>query len=344
MEFLTNYGLFLAKTVTILAAIALVIGVFASLSLRRRSSNQEHVQVRRINDRYRDLRDALEVAMLDKDGQKQKKKANRKKQKSEKKAAKHDREKERKRVFVLNFHGDIRGSEVALLREEITTVLMVAHTTDEVLLRLESSGGLVHAYGLAASQLARLRDRNIPLTVSVDKVAASGGYLMACVADRILAAPFAVVGSIGVIAQIPNFNRFLKKHDVDFEQATAGEFKRTVTMFGETTDKGREKLKEEVEEIHELFKDFIKEQRPVLDLEQIATGEHWLGKRAHELKLVDELRTSDDYLVNLAGESDIYEIRYLVKQKLVDRVISTFSSMSHNLLPLGRSNTPPPMI
>jgi serine protease SohB len=230
------------------------------------------------------------------------------------------------------------------LREEITTVLMVAHTTDEVLLRLESSGGLVHAYGLAASQLARLRDRNIPLTVSVDKVAASGGYLMACVADRILAAPFAVVGSIGVIAQIPNFNRFLKKHDVDFEQATAGEFKRTVTMFGETTDKGREKLKEEVEEIHELFKDFIKEQRPVLDLEQIATGEHWLGKRAHELKLVDELRTSDDYLVNLAGESDIYEIRYLVKQKLVDRVISTFSSMSHNLLPLGRSNTPPPMI
>ncbi len=333
MEFLIEYGLFLAKTLTLVAAIAVVIGVVVSLSLRRRSSPQEHIEVQRINDRYRQMGDTLEIAMLDKAGRKRKKKADRKAKKADTKKAKDSLSEPRKRVFVLDFHGDIRGSEVALLREEITAVLMVASESDEVLLRLESSGGLVHAYGLAASQLARLRARKIPFTVAVDKVAASGGYLMACVADRILAAPFAIVGSIGVITQVPNFNRLLKKHDIDFEQATAGEFKRTVTMFGETTDKGRQKLKAEVEEIHGLFKDFVKEQRPVVNLDEIATGEHWLGKRAHELKLVDELKTSDDYLVGLTDTSDIYEVRYLVKQKLLDRVVSIFSSISRSRSP-----------
>jgi serine protease SohB len=326
MEFLNQYGLFLAKTLTLLAAIAVVIGIMVSLSLRRRSIPQDHIQVQRMNDRYRQMGDTLEIAMLDKVGRKQKKKADKKKAKD----AVNER---RKRIFVLDFHGDIRGSEVALLREEITAVLMVATESDEVLLRLESSGGLVHTYGLAASQLARLRSQKIPLTVAVDKVAASGGYLMACVADRILSAPFAIVGSIGVITQIPNFSRLLKKHDIDFEQATAGEFKRTVTMFGETTDKGRQKLKAEVEEIHGLFKDFVKEQRPVVNLDEIATGEHWLGKRAYELNLVDELKTSDDYLVGLTETSDIYEVRYLVKRKFLDRVASIFSSISRSRNP-----------
>ena len=345
MEFLIEYGLFLAKTLTLLVAIGLVIVV--SLSLRHRSSSQEHVEVQRINDRYRQMGDTLEIAMLDKDGRKRKKKADRKAKKANEKKAKGNLSEPRKRVFVLAFHGDIRGSEVALLREEITAVLMVASETDEVLLRLESSGGLVHAYGLAASQLARVRARKIPFTVAVDKVAASGGYLMACVADRILAAPFAIVGSIGVITQIPNFNRLLKNHDIDFEQVAAGEFKRTVTMFGETTDKGRQKLKAEVEEIHGLFKDFVKEQRPVVNLDEIATGEHWLGKRAHELKLVDELKTSDDYLVGLTDTSDIYEVQYLVKQKLLDRIVSTFSSISRNHNPLTshqRAGAPTPLL
>jgi serine protease SohB len=347
MEFLIEYGLFLAKTLTLLTAIAVVIGVVISISLRHRTGSQEHVEVRRINDRYRQMGDTLEIAMLDKDGRKRKKKTDRKFQKEKKKKAKGSSSNSRKRVFVLDFHGDIRGSEVALLREEITAVLMVANESDEVLLRLESSGGFVHAYGLAASQLARLRARKIPFTVSVDKVAASGGYLMACVADKILAAPFAIIGSIGVVTQIPNFNRLLKEHNIDFEQAIAGEFKRTVTMFGETTEKGRQKLKAEVEEIHGLFKDFIKEQRPVVNVDEIATGEHWLGKRAYELKLVDELNTSDDYLVSLTDTSDIFEVRYLIKQKLLDRMASIFSSISHtrNLFGSHREiTTPTPLL
>ena len=221
-------------------------------------------------------------------------------------------------------------------------MLLVAREQDEVLLRLESTGGMVHAYGLAASQLSRIREKNIKLTIAVDKVAASGGYLMACVGDHILAAPFAVIGSIGLITQIPNFNRLLKKHDIDYEQVTAGEFKRTVTMFGETTDKARQKLKEEVEDTHMLFKDFVKEQRPVIDLEKVATGEYWLGTRAHALNLVDELRTSDDYLMLLRDETDLYEVHYKIRQKFSDKVFSLFSRLQRNTLVNYSEPTQPP--
>jgi serine protease SohB len=225
-------------------------------------------------------------------------------------------------VFVLNFHGDIRASALASLREEVTAVLTVAQPEDEVMLRLESSGGLVHAYGLAAAQLLRIRDRRLKLTVAVDKVAASGGYLMACVADRIIAAPFAILGSIGVIAQLPNFNRLLKKHDIDYEQFMAGEYKRTVTLFGENTDKGRHKFQEEIEATHALFKDFVRNHRPQLDLDQVATGEYWYGTRALEHRLADELRTSDDYLLDASAGAEVYEVTYTGKKPWLARLLA----------------------
>jgi serine protease SohB len=211
---------------------------------------------------------------------------------------------------------------VASLREEVTAVLTAAQAEDEVIVRLESAGGLVHGYGLAASQLLRIRDRRLKLTVAVDKVAASGGYMMACVADRIIAAPFAILGSIGVIAQLPNFNRLLKKHDVDFEQFMAGEHKRTVTLFGENTDKGRQKFQEEIEDVHALFKDFVKTHRPQVDLERVATGEHWFGARALESRLVDELRTSDDVLLDASASADLYEVVYTGKKPWLVRLLA----------------------
>jgi len=328
MNFITEYGLFLAKTLTLLTGVAIVLILIISASFKRRTSTQEHINVKKINDHYQQMTDTLEKAMLSKSDLKKSRKI---RQKNEKKKSKHTHDREnryRRRIFVIDFEGDLMGSAVIQLRKEITAILTVATHADEVLLRLESSGGVVHAYGLAASQLARLRNKEIPLTVSVDKVAASGGYLMACVADKILAAPFAIIGSIGVITQIPNFNRLLKKHDIDFEQATGGEFKRTVTMFGETTEKGRQKLQEEVEGIHGLFKDFVKKQRPIVDIDKIATGEHWLGTHAHELKLIDELKTSDDYLMSLSESTDIYEVDYQAKKKLMDRITSAFSALT----------------
>jgi serine protease SohB len=213
------------------------------------------------------------------------------------------------------------ASAVATLRQEVTAILTVAEPGDRVLVRLESAGGAVHAYGLAASQIARFRERKVPVTVAVDKIAASGGYMMACTAEHIIAAPFAVLGSIGVVAQLPNFHRLLEKNDIDFELFTAGEFKRTITLFGENTDKARAKFREEIEEVHVLFKDFVKQNRPVLDLAQVATGEHWYGSRALELKLVDELRTSDDYLLEASSDADLYEVTYHAKKGLWARIL-----------------------
>jgi serine protease SohB len=194
---------------------------------------------------------------------------------------------------------------------------------------VENSGGTVHDHGLGASQLQRLRDRGIPLTVIVDKVAASGGYLMASIANRIIAAPFAIIGSIGVLAQIPNFNRFLEERGIDFEQITAGKYKRTLTMFGKNTDEDRAKTKEDLEEVHRLFKAAVVENRPDLDVESVATGEYWYGTRARELGLIDELGSSDDYLMHAATErgSEVYAVTYKAKETFMQKLQASFASL-----------------
>lgn len=317
-EFFLDYGLFLSKTVTIVAAIVAVILFMLAASSRRQADSKEVLEVKKLNKKYDDMAMALNMAMLEKDQFKKLQKNEKDKQKEQKKEQ--SDESQRKHIYVLNFHGDIRASAVSSLREEITAVLTVATENDEVFVRLESSGGVVHGYGLAASQLMRIREKNIPLTVAVDKVAASGGYMMACVGNRILAAPFAIIGSIGVIAQIPNFNRVLKKHDIDYEQFTAGEFKRTVTVFGENTDEAKSKFREEIEDIHALFKDFIVQHRPDIDIVKVSTGESWPGTRALENHLVDELKTSDDYLLENSKHADIYEVTYTAKKSLLERI------------------------
>ncbi|MEW8232783.1 MAG: protease SohB [Candidatus Thiodiazotropha endolucinida] len=337
MEFVTDYGLFLAKSITVVLAILAVVGGSIVLAGRGRPRNKQRLEVKYLNRDYDDLAHTLKAAMLPKKVFKQILKTRKQDLKKSQSKGADDRSIDKKRVFVLNFHGDIRASAVASLREEITVILSVARPDDEVVLRLESSGGLIHAYGLAASQLTRLKDKNIRLTIAVDKVAASGGYLMACVADHIIAAPFAVVGSIGVLAQLPNFYRFLKRHDIDFEQFTAGEFKRTVTLFGENTDKDREKFREEIDEAHRLFKTFIKSQRSELDIETVATGEHWYGTRALELKLVDELCTSDDYLLEARNTAELYQVTFRPLKSLIDRLSSLSSIFDKGLLGRGRS-------
>ena len=317
MEFISEYGLFLAKAVTVVVAVLAAAGGVLALSLRQREATRERLEVKSLNEKYDGMLQTLEAAALPKAALKARRKAEKKEGKKRSKE-----KQERKRLFVLNFHGDLRASAVNHLREEISAILTLATPRDEVLVRLESSGGLVHGYGLAASQLQRIRDRGIPLTAAVDKAAASGGYMMACVADRILAAPFAILGSIGVLAQLPNFHRLLEKHDIDFEQLSAGEYKRTLTLFGENTDQARAKMQEELEETHRLFKEFVGSQRPALDIDRVATGEHWLGTRARELGLVDELRTSDDYLMAARQNADILEVNYIGRQKLIDRLFS----------------------
>ncbi len=308
---LLDYTLFLAKTVTLVAAIALLLGFLVTAS--RRTREAEGLKITNLNSRLRNAADALRQALLPKN--ERKRLARRRKQ--EAKAAQGRR---RKRVFVLDFRGDIRASATASLREEVSAVLAVAEAGDEVLVRLENAGGLVHEHGLAASQLARIKDKALPLTVAVDKVAASGGYLMACVADRIVAAPFAIVGSIGVLAQIPNFRRLLDERGVTVEQVKAGKFKRTVSMFGEVTDEDRDKLREELEDVHALFQAMVARYRPALDLERVASGEYWYGTRALELGLVDEIGTSDDWLARIVDEADAWRIEWRGPRRLIEKL------------------------
>ena len=315
MDILPDYGLFLLKVVTIVIAIAVVIAIAAAAG---RKGTQDGLEVENLNRKYRDLAASLKKAVLGKADARREQKELKKERKAEEKKSSG-----RPRSFVIDFKGDLKASRVPSLREEVSAILDVATPEDEVLLRLENHGGMVHEHGLAASQLARIRDAGIPLVVCVDKVAASGGYLMACVANRIYAAPFAILGSIGVLAQIPNFNRLLNSHGVDVEQITAGKYKRTVTMFGQNTDEDRAKLREELEDVHTLFKGAVANYRADLDLEKVATGEHWYGTRALELGLADELLTSDEVLKRRAAERDLYRVEYHIKKPLQKRIMAS---------------------
>ena len=338
MEFLSEYGMFLARIVTFVVAVLVVLSAVFGLVQKNKGREKGHFEIQHFNEKILDMQHALDHALalpggrkeLEKSYRKEQKKRDKLEKKSEIKAKKKKNTIEsdgnesqldvRKRVFVLDFHGDIRASGVTRLREEITAILSRATKNDEVVIRLESPGGVVHGYGLASSQLDRIKKKQIPLTVCVDKVAASGGYMMACVADKILAAPFAVLGSIGVVAQIPNVHRLLKKHDVDVELITAGKYKRTLTMLGENTDEGLEKFQSDIEDTHELFKEFVSSHRSNLDMDAIATGEIWFGTRALTKNLVDELLTSDEYLVSQVESADIYEITYVKKKTLQQKV------------------------
>ena len=326
MEWLAEYALFLAKAFTIVMAIFLVLMMIAALKSRSRRGEGVLI-VNRVNEQLARTTERLGSAVLDKAAFKSMQKA---RKHAEKGRAKEDGSREK--VFVLNFDGDIKASALENLRHEITAVLELATPKDEIVVKIDSGGGMVHAYGLAAAQLVRVRDAGVPLTVCVDKVAASGGYMMACIGDRILAAPFAMLGSIGVVAQLPNFNKVLRKHDVEYEMLTAGEYKRTLTLFGENTDKDRAKFQEDLESIHRLFKDFVGRYRPILDVESVATGEVWFGLEALENALADELKTSDEYISQRVRVANVFEVRYAIRKRMQDKLASGLASSLDRLV------------
>ena len=319
MEYIIELGLFTGKALVITISVIVIIGFAAMTSLRHKA--KETIDIENLSSKFKKYNSFLETHTFDK-------KALKKKIKNEKKQLKKEKtsNSDKKTIFVLQFDGDIKASGINQLRNEISAVLSVAKTTDEVVVCIESPGGVVHGYGLAASQLLRIREHKIPLTVCVDKVAASGGYMMACTGDKILAAPFAIMGSIGVLAQIPNLSKLLKKHDIDYQEITAGQHKRTLSLFGEVTEEGKQKFTEQIQDTHDLFKDFVKAHRPIVDIDKVATGEYWFGERALKLKLVDELKVSDEYLFSQKDAARILKISTKSKKKLADRISEAVST------------------
>ncbi|MDG2955574.1 protease SohB [Bisgaard Taxon 10/6] len=327
-----GYGIFILEILTILLVVAGIIAMIFAFKQRQPASYGE-LKITDLSKEYADISKKLQQFHLTEEELKQAEKEEKKAEKAKRKKGETVKREHKPTLYVLNFKGDIQASVTAALREEITAVLSVANPeTDEVLLRLESPGGVVHGYGLAASQLARLKQAGIKLTAAVDKVAASGGYMMACVADKIVAAPFAIIGSVGVVAQVPNIHRLLKKHDVDVDVMTAGEFKRTVTIFGENTEKGKQKFQQELEETHDLFKQFVAQNRPHLDVEKIATGEHWFGQSALALGLIDEIATSDDVILQAIKEKSVLELQFKQKKSLIQKLGKQVEESSENLL------------
>ncbi len=313
MEFFADYGIFLLKVITIALAITIPLLIIVGSS-KNKTTSKGSLVVKNLSKKYENMGSSIRSSLLNpKELKKYNKEIQKKNKKDQKKPSKDDA------VYVLNFNGDIQASEVSKLKHEINAILLSDTKCKEVVIKVESGGGSAYAYGLCAAELKRLVDNKIKLTVCIDKVAASGGYLMSCVASKIIAAPWAIVGSIGVIAQLPNFHRLLKKNSIDFEMHTAGEFKRTLTTLGENTEDGRKKFKSELEDLHLIFKDFVKEQRPQVDTKVVATGEVWQGDKAIEVGLIDELGTSDDYLVGLSKKLKLYEIEYIEKKNLSER-------------------------
>ncbi len=314
MEFLYEYGLFVAKAVTLVIAFVVVVSTIVGVASKQKQGKGQ-LEIVSISEQLKDITNYAKQVLLDKNALKKLAKEQKKeaKAKSKSKNKEQGEESQKSRLYVIDFKGSMDAHEVEHLREEITAILCVANKEDEVLVRLESGGGVVHGYGLAASQLQRIKEKGLKLTIAVDKVAASGGYMMACVADKLLASQFAYIGSIGVLAQLPNFNKLLKKNDIEFEQHTAGEFKRTLTIFGENNDEGRAKFKEEIEEIHVLFKDFVHSQRPDMDIDKVATGEYSLG-------LIDDITTSDDYILSHYPEREIFSVKYSVKKNVAEKL------------------------
>lgn len=222
-----------------------------------------------------------------------------------------------RRIFVIDFDGDVMASQATGLTLEITSIICNAKVGDEVLIKLTSPGGAAHAYGYAASQIDRLKKANIKTTVAVDKVAASGGYMMACVADRIIAAPFAIIGSVGVVAEFPNFNKLLKNLGIDYKQYTAGEFKRTVSPMGPVTFEGEKKFTEDLNDMYHLFRNHVSTHRPILSdsMDTVATGEHWSGVDAMKLNLVDEIQTSEEFILSNLNTAELIKISYTGDRK-----------------------------
>ena len=328
MQTLFNYVLFLAETITVVVAVLVILGFIIGKAAQPDANEKGKITVKRLNKYYRQLKAKIETELLSKTERKQHQALEKKQAKSDKKSPQ-----AKPSLFIIDFDGDMRASAVSALREEVTAILLVAKPEDEVCVRLESPGGMVPHYGLATAQLNRLKQAELRITVCVDKVAASGGYMMAAVAHRIVAAPFAIIGSIGVVLQLPNFNRFLDKNAIDFEQLTAGEYKRTLTMFGQNTDEGREKMQSDINLTHDLFKQHIHDHRPQVDLEIVATGEHWFASQAIEHQLVDTLFTSDEYLMQQRDQYDLVQISYKIKTSKIKQLTSQVVSrlINHRL-------------
>ncbi|CAB3976441.1 protease SohB [Candidatus Azoamicus ciliaticola] len=316
---LTDYTIFFLKIITII--ILLLLTIITCLIIIKNKDNK-YIEIKNINKKYITLKKMFLSEIL---------------KKTEKKNIIKNINKEEKiiktkNLFILNFNGDINASDINNLKDILSILILNKKYVDEVLIKLTSNGGIVTNYGLAATQLKRLKNENINLTISIDTIAASGGYMMACVANKIIASHFSIIGSIGVLGIIPNINKMLNKNNIEIEYHTSGKYKKTLSVIGENTEIGRKKFIESLENTHFLFKNFVKENRSQINIDEIATGEYWYGIDALKLNLIDKIQTSDEYIMENLNNTKIYEIKLNEKTNIKNKIKENIHNILFNIL------------
>jgi serine protease SohB len=316
---LANYTIFFLKITTII--ILLLLTLIMCLIIIKNKDNK-YIKIKNINKKYITFKKLFLSEILKKTEKKQ--------------IIKNINEEEKitktKNLFILNFNGDINASDINNLKDILSVIILNKKYVDEVLIKLTSNGGIVTNYGLAATQLKRLKNENINLTISIDTIAASGGYMMACVANKIIASHFSIIGSIGVLGIIPNINKILNKNNIEIEYHTSGKYKKTLSIIGENTEIGRKKFIESLENTHFLFKNFVKENRSQINIEEIATGEYWYGIDALKLNLIDKIQTSDEYIMENLNTTQIYEIKLNEKTNIKNKIKEHIHNILFNIL------------
>lgn len=257
----------------------------------------------------------------------------------------------RKTAVLLSFNGDINATEVIEFGRAVSMIVQMKDLVSEVYIIINSGGGVVNGYGLLASEIERLHYSEIETYALIDQVAASGGYMAACVANHVVAAPFAYIGSIGVVSEMPNFNQILSDNGINIEQHTAGKSKRTVTPLGKITDEDRNEFKKKLERIHRSFINHVSHYRNINDADEnknsiIFSGDYWIAEETVELELglVDEISTSQEFLLDKMKEYNIIEITFQEnktkksKLSLLNSLTTLFSSANEIIKNIKLSN------
>lgn len=318
----SDYFLFLLKSITVVMAIVIIAGTIIRATKEGHEPSQGKLSITRLNKALEAIRLRMQQETLGKKALKKEVKALKEQHKKEDKS-----NDDKPNAYTIRFKGDIQASQVDALRQEVTAILTTAKAGEEVVISIESPGGAVPGYGLAASQILRLKEADLKVTACVDQVAASGGYMMACVADRILAAPFSIVGSIGVLSQVPNIHRFLKRFDVDVDVLTAGKHKAPMTLMGENTEEGKQKHVQDLNAIHTRFKELVKLHREELNIDDVSEGDFWLAEDALKLNLVDEISTSDAYIMSLCAQANVYRVQWQPHKSFEQRIKGATSAL-----------------
>ncbi|WP_343192796.1 S49 family peptidase [Buchnera aphidicola (Taiwanaphis decaspermi)] len=307
MEFIYSYILFIIKTLSVLFFLHLFSKIIIIYILKKNDIYLNNtLKVELLNNHYKKLKNDLSFF--------QKKKIINQKNVYNKKS----------NLYILDYNDKIKKNKIKKLREEISSIILVAKKNDEVLLRLENTSDIVYEYGLVIAQLQRLRKKGIKLIISIDKIVSNGGYIIACVADHISASPFSIIGPINIVVNIPNIDKYTQTSNLNNQLNDCNTFTK-LTLIKNNTKIYVNKIFNKLDIKKYIRNSFIKDMRPSLNLNKIFNQNYWIGENAINEKLIDSINTSDDILFSKKDTHNLLKIKYVYKSNIVEKYIVTLN-------------------